>query len=71
MHAHICRYLSVLIFSFIVINSMPAGYCSKDLLYRCNQGFQMEAVFIKIPPSLNPTFYLWKRTGFNLNATGA
>lgn len=47
MHTYISRYLSVLIFGFIVINSMPAGYCSKKLLYRCSQLFQMEAVFIK------------------------
>lgn len=47
MHAHNSRYFSVLIFSSIVINSMPAGYCSKELLYRCSQLFQIEAVFIK------------------------
>lgn len=80
MHTYISRYLSVLIFGFIVINSMPAGYCSKKLLYRRSQLFQMEAVFIKkiiiknnkkICLHQNQPLYLWKHTGFNLNASGA
>jgi len=59
MHAHICRYLSVLIFSFIVINSMPAGYLSSELLYRFNQGFQMEAVLIKNSPFVKTSFSIY------------
>lgn len=59
MHAHISRHFSVLIFSFIVINSMSAGHFSKELHYRCSQLFQIEAVFIKNSAFIKTNFSIY------------
>lgn len=47
--------ISLYIYSALLSSTVPAEYCSKELLYRCNQRFQTEAVFIKNSPS-KPTF---------------
>lgn len=53
---HTFADMSVLIFSFIVINIMPAGYCSKGRFIDAIKDFKWKLFSSKILPSSKPTF---------------